>query len=132
MRGRRQPHDVPIGSGIGDPWDELVELRGMHDRGRPTGCASERLLRCLCGEVAAFQTRKPLGAHNGQRDMMIDSGLRPANDRVGGRAVEELVHGGLNKVAGIGQIHQRLDACRTEGDDHAVCGGFEPRTDGIR
>lgn len=64
--------------------------------------------------------------------MMSDSGRRPVGDRIEGRAVEELVHGGLNEVAGIGHVHQRLDTGRTERDDHAVSGGFEPRTDGIR
>jgi hypothetical protein len=85
---RRQADHFPVTARIGDPADELEELRRTQNRVRHASCLHELLLGDLCAEVAAL--REAVGAHNGQGNVMAHTGDGFRRQHVPGRRLEEL------------------------------------------
>src|SRR5438874_2355064 len=86
----REAHRPPVGRRIGDPTDELEELRRADDGVRDRPCLHGFLLSHLRAEVAAV--RETVGPDDGQRDMVAHAGAGFRREDVARRGLEELHH----------------------------------------
>ncbi|MCY1221334.1 hypothetical protein D9M72_333860 [compost metagenome] len=95
-------------TGIGDAADEFHELGRADDGVGDAGGLYQFFLRDLGAEVAVFG--RPVGADDGQRDMVLNarSGLRRV--KVAAGSLEEFQHRLVFKRRGIGKVDHHLSA----------------------
>ena len=106
--GRREPNGVAFGPRVGDPAEELEELRGPDDRVRHPAGLDQLLLVDLGPHVPAV--RHAVRPDHRQRDVVPDPGRRLGGQQVAGGRVEELHHRRVRPGRRVRHVHDHVRA----------------------
>ena len=113
--GGRQANGVALGARIGDPADELEELRCADDRVGDGPGLDQLLLRDLRAHVAALGS-EPVRADDRQRDVVSHAGGRLCGEQVAGCGLEEVEHGRVFPGGCVRHVDDDLGALECFGE----------------